>query len=264
MNYKNNIAKFSIVDKNGQSVPFELNAIQEQLINGLTGRDIVLKARQIGCSSVVLVLFTLDFILVPNSRSVCISHDSPSAQRLLDRVRYFISSAEEKGLAINLKINNRNELINADKNSTFYISQAGSTLRGDTINNLHIAEWAYFPDAEDFLASALQAVTPKGRVVIESTPNGTNFFKTFWDKSKRGDTGFNIHFFDRSFYAPEFLSQKKMELGDQLFEQEYPGNDLDCFLSSGKLFFDKDALKQYLLAVHPPQHTYGGYYELLL
>lgn len=266
MDYKKNIAKFDIVNKEGQSVNFVLNAIQERLISGLTGRDIVLKARQIGCSSAILAMFTLDFLGQENSRSVCLSQDTQAAQRLLDRVKYFIKSAEDKGLAVNLKYNSRNEMVNDDKNSTFYIGQAGSKSfgRGDTLTNLHISEWAFFNDPEAFLASALQAVVPHGRVVIESTPNGTNYFKTFWDKSKKGETGFKTHFFDRTFYSQEFLDQKKKELGDQLFEQEYPANDLDCFLSSGNPFFDTEAMKYFLSNIKEPLQTFTGYYDLPL
>jgi hypothetical protein len=55
----------------------------------------------------------------------------------------------------------------------------------------------------------LQAVRPDGRVVIESTANGFNEGKEFWDSSVRGDTGFNPLFFKASdFYSQQFLDQK--------------------------------------------------------
>jgi hypothetical protein len=253
MNYTTSLSKFTIVNKDGQSVSFEVNAFQRKFLDAMTGKDIILKARQIGYSSLILGLFTLDFLLKENSRSVCISHDAPSAQRLLDRVKYFLKSAEEKGLQLDLKYNSRSELVNASKNSTFYIGAAGSKSfgRGDTLTNLHLSEFSFYPDCEKLLASVLQAVVPGGRTIIESTANGSNYFKTFWDKTKRGETGFTGHFFGNDFYSQAFLDQKKQELGEDLYHQEYPLTDSEAFILSGDCFFDKIKLSQYLDQVKP-------------
>jgi hypothetical protein len=263
MNITASLSKFDIVDKNGQSIPFTINPFQQKFIDEMTGRDIILKARQIGYSSLILGLFTLDFILKENSRSVCISHDSPSAQRLLDRVKYFLKSAEEKGLELDLKYNSRSELVNGKKNSTFYIGASGSKSfgRGDTLTNLHLSEFAFYPDPEKLLASVLQAVVPDGRVIIESTANGLNFFHEFWDKSVNGESGFKAHFYGNDFYNAEFLAQKQNELGE-LYKQEYPTTALEAFLSSGNPFFDKEALDYYRQHVQEPIETFKGYYDL--
>jgi len=266
MNYLKNISKFDIVNKEGQRVAFIPNTQQTEFINSLGNKDVILKARQIGFSSIILAIYTLDFLTIENSRSVCISHDSPSGQKLLDRVKFFIKSAEDKGLEVKLRINNRNELVNDTKNSTFYIGAAGSKTfgRGDTITNLHLSEFAFYPDAESLLSSVLQAVVPTGRTFIESTANGMNFYKAFWDKAKAGLNGFKPHFFDNSFYSPEFLAQKLQELGDEMFAQEYPATDTQAFVSSGNPFFDKESLTWYLNHTQEPIATYGGYYDLSL
>lgn len=265
MDYLKAIKKFDIVNKEGQSVPFCANNFQEIYFNNSTNKDVILKARQIGFSSLILAIFTLDFLGKENSRSVCVSHDAPSATKLLDRVKYFIDSLKRKGLTINLKYNSRNEMVNADKNSTFYIGAAGSKSfgRGDTLTNLHLSEFAFYDDPQSLLASALQAVVPTGKVIIESTANGMNYFKEFWDRSKSGDTGFKTHFFDNSFYSKEFLEQKKKELGER-FPQEYPETDTEAFLSSGNPFFDQEALKFYLDQIQQPVNTYHSQYDLSL
>ena len=264
--YTKNLSKFDIINKEGQRIAFVLNDYQKLFLTAITNKDVILKSRQIGYSSLILGIFTIDFLLAENSRSVCISHDAPSAQKLFDRVKFFIKSAEEKGLAINLKYNSRNEMVNSDKNSSFYIGAAGSKAfgRGDTITNLHLSEFAYYPEPEAMLASVLQAVVPNGRCIIESTANGMNYFKTFWDKSKANETGFKTHFFDNKFYSNEFLEVKKKELGDYLFKQEYPQTDLEAFLSSGSLFFDKEALAYYLLKVQTPIASYNTFYDIAL
>lgn len=266
MNIVQNLSKFDIVSKEGQTVPFIPNAYQTKFLETMSGKDIILKARQIGFSSLILGIFTLDFLLVENSRSVCISHDAVSAQKLLDRVKFYIKSAEDKGLLVNLKYNSRIELVNQDKNSTFYLGQAGSKSfgRGDTLNNLHLSEFAFYEDQERLLAGILQAVVPSGRVIIESTANGMNYLKTFWDKSKAGQTGFRTHFFDNSFYSQEFLDGKMMELGEEFFKQEYPATDTQAFISSGNPFFDRAALQFYLEKILEPIQTYDTYHDLAI
>lgn len=266
INYTTAIQKFDIVDKSGQRISFLPNSFQEKFLHDMSSKDIILKARQCGFSSLILALFTVDFLLKENSRSVCISHDSASAQRLFDRVKFYIQSAQDKGLAVNFKYNSRNEMVNSEKNSSFYIGAAGSKSfgRGDTLTNLHLSEFAFYPDPEMMLSSVLQAVVPDGRVIIESTANGMNYFKTFWDKSKDQQSTFKTHFFDNSFYSKEFLEQKKNELGEELFKQEYPSTDLEAFLSSGDLFFDKAALAEYLKEVKEPIATHQSYYDLAL
>lgn len=261
-----NLAKFDIVSKEGARVPFVANKEQIRFIDSMTGRDIILKSRQIGFSSLILGLFTLDFLLKENSRSVCISHDSQSAQRLLDRVKFFIQSAQEKGLAVNLKYNSRNELVNSDINSTFYIGAAGSKSfgRGDTISNLLLSEYAFYPDPENLLASVMQGLVPTGRAIIETTANGMNFFKDVWDKAKAEQNNFKSHFFDNSFYSVEFLDTKRKELGEDLFRQEYPASDIEAFLSSGDLFFSKKALEYYQRTLHDPIETYNSYFDLTI
>ncbi|RMF02522.1 MAG: hypothetical protein D6773_08540, partial [Alphaproteobacteria bacterium] len=44
---------YEIVDKRGQRVPFRLNSAQEQLLEGLTGRDVIPKARQLGVTTLM-------------------------------------------------------------------------------------------------------------------------------------------------------------------------------------------------------------------
>ena len=266
MNYIKNLEKFDIVAKSGDTVPFSPNEYQKQFINEMSGKDVILKSRQIGFSSLILGIFAIDFLTTENSRSVCISHDRESAQRLLARVKFFIDSAERKGLAVKLKYNSKSELFNSDLNSSFYIGQAGSKAfgRGDTLNNLLLSEFAMYPDPEVMLTSVLQAVVPGGKVIIESTANGMNYFKSFWDKTKAGETGFKHHFFDNSFYSKDFLDEKLKELGEDNFKQEYPSTDTEAFLSSGNPFFDREALQNLLKNVQEPLNTFGGYYDLYL
>lgn len=251
MNYKKFIeARFKIVDKQGNEIPFVLNNVQEKyLTEDFTGRDVILKARQQGFSSLILAMFTADFILKENSRSVIVADISDNATELLDRVKQYIRAYEGiTGIKVPLKYNSKYELFNEAMNSRYTIGTADNREfgRSKTITNLHLSEFAFYPDAEKLFAGVMQAVVPDGKVIIETTANGFNFFKSFWEQCKTGERPFKALFYKAAdFYEYNFLENKAKELG-RLFKQEYPATDIEAFLTSGDLFFDTEALQWYL------------------
>lgn len=257
--YKDKIQKlFRIVDKTGTDVPFVLNRVQERYLDSGTGRDVILKARQQGFSSLILALFTYDFLSVENSLSVIVADIANNASDLLDRVKFYLKAVEDKaGAKIPLKYNSKYELYNEQNHARYIIGTADNRDfgRSKTITNLHLSEFAFYPDAEKLFAGVMQAVVPNGRVIIETTANGFNYFKEFWDRCERGETNFNPLFFKASdFYSQEFLANKRQELG-RMYSQEYPELSAEAFLSSGETYFDKDALKYYMDNIKKPERV---------
>jgi len=240
----------AIVNKDGNLVPFRLNKIQESYLTEKTSnkRDIILKARQQGFSSLILAIFTADFLLKENTFNVVVADNTDNAQGLLKRVKDYLRAVLGDDFEKVLKYNSKYELYLEKFNSTYQIGTAENTSfgRSKTITNLHLSEAAFYPHMEEITAGALQAVVPEGRVVVETTANGFNEFKGFWDRAVIGESNFNPLFFKASdFYSPEFLETKKRELG-RMFEQEYPETPESAFLSSGEMYFSPEALKDYL------------------
>lgn len=245
-----------IVDKQGEVIPFQLNQIQRQYLQeDTTGRDIILKARQMGFSSLILARFAADFILKPNSQSVVVADVTDNAIALLERVKFYIKSFEEKNkVEIPLKYNSKYELYNEPMNSKYTIGTAQNTEfgRSRTITNLHLSEAAFYNHFKKLLAGSLQAVVPEGYVVIETTANGFNEFKEYWEQSKQGETGFAPLFYPASgFYDAKFLDKKRKEL-DNEYVQEYPETDIEAFIASGQMYFNSESLKRYLASVKKP------------
>lgn len=237
-----------IVNKKSQVVPFILNKIQNKyLLEDYSGKDYILKARQQGFSSLILALFTADFLLNENSRSVIVADISDNAIELLDRVKFYIKTYEDtNGTKIPLKYNSKYELLNEAKNSRYTIGTADNHDygRSKTITNLHLSEFNFYKDPERLFAGAIQAVVPNGRVIIDSTANGFNFGKTFWDECVTSVRPFKPNFYNASdFYTQEFLKQREMELG-RFFKQEYPETPNEAFLqATGLIYTDFDATK---------------------
>lgn len=230
-----------LVDKEGKVIPFTLNAIQNKyLLYDSTGNDVILKARQQGFSSLILALFTADFILKENSRSVIVTDIADNAIELLDRVKFYIKAYEYKNkTTVPLKYNSKYELFNEAKNSRYTIGSADNTEfgRSKTITNLHLSEFAFYKNPERLFAGAMQAVVPTGKVIIETTANGDNFFKHFWEECVTGERPFKPNFYKASdFYSEDFLKQKRGQLG-RFFPQEYPETPGEAFVRASGLVY---------------------------
>jgi len=254
MNYLKWITdKLKIVDKNKQSVDFIPNKTQTDFVSKMSGKDIILKARQMGFSSIILAVFTADFTLIENTYNVVVADVDDNATGLLARVKYYVESyAEKTGRQIPLKYNSKTELYNPVMNSYYKIGSAKNIEfgRSKTISNLHLSELSFYSNPEAIFGSALQAVVPNGRVIIETTANGFNWFKNLWDRGE--ERGFKKHFYNPLWeYDEKFLEMKKREL-ERLFPQEYPMTEQEAFLTSGDLYFSKLALKYYLDNIKEP------------
>lgn len=249
---------FKIVDKEGQLVPFCLNKIQDRyLSHDMSGKDLILKARQQGFSSLITAIFTADFILKEHSYSIVLADIEENAVGLLSKVKRYIESYENSsGYKVPLKYNSKYELYNPFMDTTYKIGTAKNIDfgRSKTITNLHLSEVAYYPDIEGIIAGAGQAVVETGRLIFETTANGFNDFKKLWDMAKDRKGMYIPLFYKASdFYSAEFLESKRNDpaLGAR-FAQEYPENDTEAFLTSGNCYFDKESLGVYIKNIGHP------------
>lgn len=290
---------FLIVDKHATTRPFLLNEPQKQILYNLTRRDIILKARQEGISSLILALFAVDFLFIENVRCVVISHEREATKKLFDRVKSYLESIAKTypgELPYKLKYNSRSELTNTVKNSVFYIGTAGARAfgHGDTINNLHISELSRWPDQETMMIGLMQAVPRDGRIIVETTANGIgDYFYNLWTKSQGQNSSFKTHFLPwfllEEYSLPikgEFIASleeselqttykltneqlnwrrwKMSELGgnEDAFNEQFPSNPEEAFIVSGNPIWSPTLLKKYLHRCKEPKaigNLVGGY-----
>lgn len=276
-------AFFSIVDKSGQKVPFRLNSVQRKFYQNMSARDDILKARKEGFSSLVLALLTVKFLFVPNIVCACVSHTDKDTSRLFSKVKYFIETlpfpvalSKETGDMLQIAKQNSTFLIGTAGSKTF--------ARGDTIHYLHMSEFAFYP-SWDMVTGVTNSVPDDLKntwVVKETTANGYgNPHHIAWQEEKRGQSVYKPHFFSwfdhpdytmtaGSDFVPtkdeELLKSTYMLTNDQLawrrwkinsmqatqdyskedlFKQEFPSNDLEAFLSTGRPIFDPKTLEWY-------------------
>jgi hypothetical protein len=256
-------------------IPFIFNPAQVDYYEHRTRRDAILKPRQLGFTTLVCGLFFADTVLRPNTTSVIVAHDTDSSEKIFRIVQLFwerLPQEERRRVGVP-RFSNRREFLWPNINSHFFVGTAGALTfgRGQTINNLHCSEFAFWPKPEEALAALTEAVPKDGRIVIESTANGMgNYFHDLWVAAKNGGNAFAPQFYVW-FESPEYrttgellgdLSEeecrlkttwgldddqirwrrsKQQELRDR-FAQEYPEDPVTCFLASGRCCFDVQAL----------------------
>jgi hypothetical protein len=259
---------FTIIDKDQKEVPFVLNPAQQHFLKNLTERNVILKARKMGFSSVLLAVACVKFLFGKNERCVSMSFDRDASSKQLERAKHFLKSYERKNkVEIPLKYNSKNEMVwegILEDGSTYTNALRVGTAksqgfgRGDDITFLHLTEVSLADHLDQLLAGVGEAVVNKAIITLETTANGYNGFKTFWDEATAGARGYKAMFYAPTWeYDEEFLARKKAELGN-LFEQEFPMTPELAFIASGNLFFDRQALKEYLKTTEEIK-TVGGY-----
>ncbi len=284
-----------IRDKHQRVVRLRFNAIQEVYWRARGARDIILKYRQGGVSTIVAAEFFEDTVRTPHTLTVVVAHDLESTKRLFEIVKRFYDHlpAEEKARLCRQpdrpQYRNRRELYFDRIDSWYVVATAGSkgAGRSQTINNLHCSEVAFWPgDPQEIMTGLLEAVSPTGRVKLESTANGVGgYFHAEYNLAKAGESRFKAHFFpwwiheeyrlplepgeklefdeeERALVEKHGLTSaqikwrkaKQTDLRDK-FPQEYPEDDVSCFLLSGRPVFDGPTLLQLLKRCEEPVET---------
>jgi hypothetical protein len=262
--------------KTGATEPLRFNRAQRKIHEKLeeqrakTGRvkAVVLKARQMGCSTLVAGRFYHRVSSQSGQQAYILAHEMPASDNLFTMVRRFHEHSPE-ALQPHLGTSNARE-INFDRIDSGYKVATAATKgagRSATVQFLHGSEVAYWEDAEGHLTGALQAVPdlPGTEVILESTANGIgNAFHALWQQAEAGQSDFVPIFtpwywqeeYSRS-VGPEFrldageadyaaaygLTFEQMawrrakiaDLRDELrFKQEYPATPAEAFEQSGE------------------------------
>lgn len=303
--------------KNQRIVKLRMKPAQQRLYDIIQGeraagkpvRIIILKARQLGFSTVIEGLFFHDTVTRPLVETLIIAHSSDSTTKLFRMNKLFFDMLP-KTLRPMRKSSNAREIVfeNPEKNaekkaanpglrSAIRCVTAGSdgAGRGSTLTNVHASEAAFWKNMKETLDGLLSAVPddPQTAVIIESTPNGFNEFKDFWDDAVTGRNGFLPLFFpwyEEPNYRKEVpegteWTEEEQELqkaygldeeqlqwrrwcirnnlgGDAVkFRQEYPSCPEEAFLMSGNPFFDNENILLQLRRVEAPMRRGRFAYE---
>lgn len=289
-----------IRNKQGKIVPLILNEPQEKLYNAIKEqkaqhkpvRIIILKARQMGFSTLTEAILFKDTVTKFNRRTGIITHLDTATTNLFNMSKLMYENLPQE-LKPSIKASNAKELVFDNDSGTGLKSKikcmtAGTSGvgRSDTFDNLHLSELAFWQgDVKETLTGLFQAVPnlPDTMIIIESTANGYETFKDIWDKAVKGENDFVpvfVAWYEMKDYKMPYsgfrltpeeetlkerynLSNEQLEWrrwcirnncnGDvDQFKQEYPSNPEEAFLSTGNCIFDKEQIIERLRNVPKP------------
>lgn len=198
---------YTITDANGNKIPFRMNEEQRELFDNMWYWNIVLKARQMGFSTMIDILALDQCLFVPNTRAGIIAQTEDDVRKLFrNKVRApYLDLPKALRDAIGLVSMNETEIRLGNGSSL----QVGMSLRSDTLTFLHVSEFgkicAKSPDrAREVVTGAFPAVAVGNMVFVESTAEGQEgYFHDYSMEAKKAkETGaklsqrsFKLHFF---------------------------------------------------------------------
>lgn len=291
-----------IKTKSGTVVPFRLNDAQKKLYAvakkqqdaGKPVRLIILKARQLGFSTLTEGLIFHACATRRNTNALIVAHREDATANLFRMSKLFYdelpapikpmmrsSNAQELVFENPSKLRSEREAKPGLRSRIRCATAGGRGIgRSDTLQCVHLSEYAFWPDGADgkaaTLAGILQAVPslPGTMVVIESTANGFEDFKERWDAAVAGENDFEPVFFawfenpdysmpvvpgtewtpeERDLKAAYRLTDEQLQwrrwciannCGGSLdmFRQEYPASPGEAFLHSGTGVFANEQI----------------------
>lgn len=195
-------------DDEGTVVHFKPNRAQRRFITRLWHRNLILKARQLGFTTLVCILWLDHALFNANQRCGVIAHNEHAALAIFrDKVGFAYDQLPEAVRAMcPTRQRNESEILFAHNNSSIRVAVS---MRSGTLHRLLISEYgkicAEFPKrAREVQTGSLPAVTMNGVAVIESTAEGQDgdFFKKTQQAMKLHEMGrtltqrdFRFHFY---------------------------------------------------------------------
>jgi len=197
---------YFIQNKLGEVVKFELNEAQSALLDDLHFLNIILKARQMGFSTLILLL-ALDCCLFNDNFAAGLVADTlDNAKGLLKRIKFSYETLPDQiKAAVTVKSDNATEIEFGNGSGI----ETGVSLRSGTKNLIHVSEYgkicAKAPDkAKEIKSGTLNTIAPRQLVFIESTAEGRA--GDFYDKTQQArsildtnkaprDLEYRFHFF---------------------------------------------------------------------
>ncbi len=283
---------YYIRTKEGKKILYKRKRVQDHFAKNKTGKDFILKARQLGFTTETQLNFLEKIMYYKYITCATIAHKRKAAEKIFRIGKFAWDNLDDKIKAqYGVKYDNIRELLFEITGSNYFVDVEA---RGETIHHLHVSEFAFLKGYEELIASTFETVPKNGTIVIETTANGLNHAFDFWQECVEGKNEFKPHFYnwtwdsDYAIEAPaddkwiaEYRElaraydllldvEKRLNLTREQFywyylkvrrqkeivKQEYPCTPEEAFLTSGDAVFDTFRVAQ-MQAKHPIDKRWG-------
>ena len=226
-------------------VNFNLYDFQEKSLKSFMEHDynIVLKARQLGLSTLTAGYALWMMTFQPDKNILVIATKQETAKNLVTKVRVMHANlpawlkqpcVEDNKLSLRYKNGSQIKAVASSEESG----------RSEALSLLIIDEAAFIDKIDTIWGAAQQTLATGGRALVISTPNGVgNFFHKTWVGAENGTNDFNfikLHWSVHPEREQEWRDEQDKLLGPSLAAQE-----CDCdFITSGRGVVDGLLLEQ--------------------
>jgi hypothetical protein len=176
---------YNIIDKEGRKTILKLNWAQRRLYDDMWYCNVILKARQLGISTFIGLLFLDRCLFNSNCSAGIICHTREDSEIFFRRVKFAYDNLPEALKEI------RSANLDSARELSFNngsIIRVGTSMRGQTLQYLHVSEMAkisakYPEKAREVVTGSLNTLAPGQYVFIESTAEGRDGY--FYDLCRR-------------------------------------------------------------------------------
>ena len=242
---------------------FEMREAQTETVYAwIANRNsIVLKARQIGFSTLAAAFAFWEVFFWPDRFEVMLSRTEREAAKLLQKSKYGYKMLPDwiKQRGPGLASENQLRMVFANESALESLPSGNDPARGESVYRVFIDEMAFLPNSEEAWASIEPIADVGGRIVCLSTAKGEgNIFHRLWVGSQNGTNDFKGIFFPWSAGDRDeaWYEVKKAQLPDWQLAQEYPSDPDEAFVRSGRPVFDLDVLRALELVEPDRGHLY--------
>jgi hypothetical protein len=241
---------YRIIDKNKNSIPFRLNPVQENVLDNIHNRNLILKARQLGMSTFAIIMILDEILFTANLEAGIVSYSLEHAKHIFNKIIGHALDTlpkEIKHLAGIIQKSARE--ITFNNGSSLRVD---TTLRGGATPLVLVSEFgktcARNPQkAEEVITGTLQAVPATGTIIIESTGEGNEgyFAEMVTESSRRGNENLSCLEYHLFFYP--WMDEPSYVLHDTNIKYEVSLTD----------YFNKIELETGRIITQPQRNWYA-------
>lgn len=187
-----------ITDKAGNRIKFEPNHAQAMYLRHATSDDLILKARQLGITTLMCLIGLDEALFLENHHVAIIAHTINDAIGIFDsKVKYPYDNLPDMIKQRRIAKTDRAGMLQFEHGSSIRVA---TSARSGTLQRLHVSEFGkicatYPKKAREIVTGSFPAVG-KNPKTIESTAEGQEgYFYEFAEKAMRNEGPFKFHFF---------------------------------------------------------------------
>lgn len=213
---------YHIINKQGGQTIFKLNWAQQELYDGMHYCNVILKARQLGISTFVCLLFLDRCLFNSNVSAGILCHTLEDGQQMFRRVKFAYDCLPDNLKQLIVSDNDTAQMLKFSNGSSLRV---GTSLRSSTFQYLHVSEFgkicARYPEkAREVLTGSLNTISAGQYCFVESTAEGRS--GAFYDMVCRSralqEQGSNLTPLDFRFFffpwhrSPEYTLQASVPI----------------------------------------------------